>query len=143
MIPTIHRIGSHLTTNLVNRTAFGILLGHQLAEAIIATFHLAQLMIWDGMAEFLVHVFDVVKIVHIVHEPAHLLWDFALSVADEGDDLRSLLTDRRKLARDALEEDVGRVPKFCVFVHFFFFLKMPVFASALLNSLPTAWGTPT
>jgi hypothetical protein len=50
-------------------------------------------MVRNGVPKLLVHILDIVEIVHVVHEPAQLLRNFALGLVNIVDDLNKILAN--------------------------------------------------
>src|SRR5215475_15403709 len=99
MIPAIFWVLGHFSTNLVKSIANLLIKFEELTEAIIAAFHFPKLILGNWMSEFFIHVLNVVKVMHVVHEPSHLLRNLGLGLMDVVDDLNKLLSDHRQFTR--------------------------------------------
>ena len=103
MVPFVVFIRCHLTADFFKGAAIGMGFFEQLAEPIIAAFHLAHDVSRAGKATFLVEEDDVVDVMHIHDEAPHLLGDFLLGVVHVEKDFAEAFADDAKVCGHLLE----------------------------------------
>lgn len=104
MIPAVERVLRHLSADFLKCSAVSVLLSKQLAEPIVAPFKFFSKMRRDRVTQLFVHELHAVDIVHVVHEPPHLLGDFALCITEGVNRRGRKLADVGQLPRDAKKQ---------------------------------------
>src|SRR5271165_5743154 len=137
MIPSILWILRHFSPNLLESSTIKMKLIQQLSKPIITTLHFPQQMRRGLMTTLLIHVGYIVNIVHVCNKSSHPFWNLGLGIDREVNHPRYQLANCLQLTTNSL--------KILFVTHFFvfFFLSIPLPASAWLNSFATPCGTPT
>ena len=81
MIPTVVLVLSHFGTDLFEGATDFVLLNEELAIAVVTAFHFPEDIVGDWLAAALIDIADIMEVVHVGDEPAHLLGDFRLRLA--------------------------------------------------------------
>jgi len=97
VVPPIRWVFCHAPPDLFEHAPIEMSLFEELPVAVVATFQFGHYMTRDWKATFFIEMGDVVDIVHVHDEPAHLFGDLRLGVFDSEEDGRELLTDGGQL----------------------------------------------
>ena len=105
MVPAVEGVIGHFAADSVEGSAFRVLFGEELAEAIVAALHFALDVFWGLVSAGFVHVDDVVEFVHVHGESAHLFRDFGFGLAESGHEFGHLDPDSAHVFGYAFEVD--------------------------------------
>ena len=119
MVPAVLWVGRHLASDFVKDSTLFISISLYLTEPVIETLARAQDVLRYRAANILIHVFDIVDIVHVVGESSHKLWDLSLGFLDHCvDKLLDLLVGALLFECDTLKQGDYPVESFfCSFCH--------------------------
>src|SRR5512138_828391 len=105
VIVAVLRVLGHRSANLLKRAPVEVHFFQELSIPIMESLDLPHDVVRHRASVLLIHILDIMNVVHIVHEPAHLLRNFTLSLPHEVDSLHDQLSYDLHVLVKAMETD--------------------------------------